>query len=47
MAAFDAAKEAIYLRRLMKDLDINVSEPTKIFEDNQGVIKIAENPRKK
>ena len=40
-----AAQEAIWLRRLMDDLHQKVDEPTIIFEDNQGAIEMAKNPK--
>jgi len=44
MAATQATKEAIYLRRLLKDLGHEQTSPTVIREDNQGTIAIARNP---
>jgi len=46
MAANSAAKEAIYLRQLLKDLGHEQTTPTVIHKDNQGTIDISENPVK-
>jgi hypothetical protein len=40
-----ATQEAIWLRRLMGDLNKGTEEPTVIYEDNQGAIALAKNPR--
>lgn len=37
-----ATTEAAWLRRLLKDLDINVSGSVTIFEDNQSCLQLAE-----
>jgi hypothetical protein len=44
LAASDATKEVIALRRLATDLGHGTVGPTTIFEDNAGAIAIAENP---
>ena len=44
IAATQATKEAIWLRRLFKDLGHPQNEPTTIYEDNQGCIQLAKNP---
>jgi hypothetical protein len=44
MAATQAAKEAVWLRRLLGELGENPSGPTTVYEDNQGAIAIAQNP---
>ena len=45
MALAVAAQEAIWLRRLLKDLQlIDTEEPTEILEDNQGAIAMSKNP---
>lgn len=44
MALFEAVREALWLKSLLKSLRINLNEPIKIFEDNQGCISIANNP---
>ncbi len=40
-----AAQEAIWLNRLMSDLGQNMDEPITIFEDNQGAMELAKNPK--
>jgi hypothetical protein len=40
-----AAQEAIWLQRLMCDLGKTIDKPTIIFEDNQGAIELAKNPK--
>lgn len=42
IAANYATREALYLRALLKDLDLSVEEATTIYEDNVGCIKLAE-----
>ena len=44
MAAAHAAKEAIWLRQLMKDFNLEATEATVLYEDNQGCIGLAKNP---
>ena len=44
MALGSAAQEAIWLRHLLSDLQVNTDDPTEIFEDNQGAIAMAKNP---
>lgn len=44
MAAKDATKEAIWIRRLLADLGHPQSEPTLMNEDNQGCIHLIQNP---
>ncbi len=44
MALFTATQEANYLRTLLKDLKYEQTVSTKIYQDNKGSIKIAENP---
>jgi hypothetical protein len=44
IAASEAAKEAVYLRRLLEGLGYGQSSATKLYEDNQGCIKLAKNP---
>lgn len=39
-----ASQEAIWLRRLLKDLGIDQGKPTPIMEDNQGAIAMSRNP---
>ena len=40
-----AAQEAVWLRRLLKSVQLEQKEATKICEDNQGAISISKNPR--
>ena len=40
-----ASQECIWLRRLVESLGIKIDLPTTIFEDNQGAIDIAKNPK--
>ena len=44
IALGSATQEAIWLRRLLSDLKVEVDTPTDILEDNQGAIAIAKNP---
>jgi hypothetical protein len=44
MAASVATQEAIFLRMLTKDLKLPQIKPTIIYQDNQGAIKMANNP---
>ncbi len=44
VALGSATQEAIWLRRLMTDLNIEQIKPTVIREDNQGAIAMAKNP---
>ena len=44
MAACEATKEAIWLRKLLTDLGYSPNSPTTIFQDNQSCIKLARNP---
>jgi hypothetical protein len=43
MAACEAATEAIWLRGLLSELGASQEEPTTIYEDNNGAIKISKN----
>ena len=43
VALSSATQEAIWLRRLMKDLGNITDKPTTIFQDNQGAIELAKN----
>ena len=40
----EAGKEAVWLRRLLSELKVDTSAPTKIYCDNSGSIKLASNP---
>ena len=44
VALGSATQEAIWLRRLMTDLNVSQVNPTVIREDNQGAIAMAKNP---
>lgn len=44
VALGSAAQEAVWLRRLLTDLNINQRQPLVIREDNQGAIALAKNP---
>jgi Reverse transcriptase (RNA-dependent DNA polymerase)/gag-polypeptide of LTR copia-type/Integrase core domain/GAG-pre-integrase domain/Domain of unknown function (DUF4219) len=44
VALCHAAKEAVFLRRLMSELDNSDHEPLMINEDNQSVLAVAKNP---
>ena len=46
MALTHASKEALWLRRLLRELNDNETphEPTIIYEDNQSCIALAKNP---
>ena len=44
VALGSATQEAIWLRRLMTDLNIRQTKPTTIREDNQGAIAMTKNP---
>ena len=42
---YHAVKEVLSLRNLMEEIGFTQNSPTTIYEDNEGVIKIANNPR--
>eukprot|EP00953_Heterococcus_sp_UTEX-ZZ885_P039071 20043-Heterococcus_DN1.PRE.3 len=44
MAACAASQEVVYMRRLLAGIGMPQTEPTIIFEDNQGCIGLANNP---
>ena len=44
MALFKAVREALWLKSLAITININISEPILIYEDNNGCISIAINP---
>ena len=44
LGANDAAKEAIFLRRLLTDLGIQQISPTTIYQDNKSCIAMTNNP---
>jgi hypothetical protein len=42
MALIEGTKEAIWLRRLLQEIQVlQVTTPTMIFGDNQGILKLA------
>ena len=43
-AAFEAAKEGIWYRQLLGEIDQNPIGPTPIWSDNRGSIALMENP---
>ena len=45
VALSSATWEAVWLRRLMKDLGRQMDAPTTIYEDNQGAIELAKNAK--
>ena len=45
VALSQATQEAIYLRKLLADLDCKADSPTVLKEDNQGAIELSRNPR--
>ena len=45
VALSSATQEAVWLRRLMKDLGRQMDAPTTIYEDNQGAIELAKNAK--
>lgn len=44
MALFEAVREALWLKSLVSNIKFELNKPTKILEDNQGCISIANNP---
>jgi hypothetical protein len=44
MALSDCSKEAVYLRRLLGELNSQSGEPVVIFNDNQSAGKLVNNP---
>ena len=44
MSACNAAQEALYLTRLLKDFTGSTRTPVKMYEDNQGCIALIKNP---
>lgn len=45
IALSSAACEAVWIRGFLQDIGIKIEKPTKIYEDNQACIGIAEEPR--
>ena len=46
MALAETTQEAIYLQRLLSDVDMMKDEPIQLYGDNQGSISIVKNPVK-
>ena len=44
MAASEAAKEALSLRKYLRDFGLGTDDPTQLFVDNQSAIAVAYNP---
>uniref|UniRef100_A0A7M5V2B3 Polyprotein n=1 Tax=Clytia hemisphaerica TaxID=252671 RepID=A0A7M5V2B3_9CNID len=44
VALSQATQEVIWLRTLFKGMDFEQTDPSKMFEDNQGAIDLAKNP---
>ena len=44
MAASEASKEAVYLKRFAEELDLSQSDALELFEDNKGARDLAYNP---
>eukprot|EP00253_Pinus_taeda_P027609 PITA_27609 len=42
--AVKASYEAVWLRRMLADMNVSQAGPTPLFCDNQGVLKLAKNP---
>ncbi|CAB4042840.1 Hypothetical predicted protein [Paramuricea clavata] len=40
-----AAQEALWMRQLLTDLNVNIDEPMTIYEDNQSAIAMSKNPQ--
>ena len=47
MSVSEVIKEVIWVSEVLKDLQVDVEFPIKIFEDNQAAIFISENPETK
>lgn len=45
IAGAHAAKEVVWLRRLLTELGLHIDGPTTLLMDNQSVMKIAKNPQ--
>ena len=43
MAATDASKQNVWLRRLFTDLGYAQGQPTTVFEDNESCLKLSRN----
>jgi hypothetical protein len=47
MAASEASKEALSLRKYLRDLGLGGTDPTSLYVDNQSAIAVAYNPEHK
>lgn len=47
IAATSAVREALWLKKMMNDMQLNIKDPIPIHEDNLGCIQIAKNPETK
>ena len=45
MVLAEAAKQAVWLRQLFNNIGKKITAPVKLLEDNQGAIKLANNPQ--
>ena len=45
IALAGATQEAVWLRRLMSDLNVDCQNPLLIYEDNQSAIALSKNPQ--
>ena len=45
VALCEAAQETTWLRNLLHDIGLQQEQPTTVFEDNQGALALAHNPR--
>jgi hypothetical protein len=45
VALSQATQEAIWMRKLLSDIGYKIDKPTVMYEDNQGAIEIAKNPK--
>lgn len=44
MAVFEAVKEVLWIKSLLNSINVNMSEPITLYEDNQSCIAMANNP---
>jgi hypothetical protein len=44
MASVDAAKQAVWLKKLLSDLNISIDVPVQIHNDNMGAIHLSQHP---
>jgi len=45
IALTEAMQEVLWLRRLLKDFNQDISQPIIVFEDNQNCIRLLQNPK--